>query len=143
MTWNDREARMLEAILAIEEADGDRVTTTELAETTGLSEPEAQRGLLALVEDGYLTYSVRIGGSANRGPLLVMMPRLRGKGRRAVGQWPADGFEALVAILETRIQDEPDVAKRSRLERLRDALVGVGREVVVDVIRDTIEHGGI
>lgn len=48
MTWATREAPILEAILAIEEADRDRVTTGELATTTGLSEPDAQRGLLTL-----------------------------------------------------------------------------------------------
>lgn len=140
MTWADREAKILEAILAVEEADRDRLMTDELATTTGLPEPEAQRGLLALIESGHVSITQKLGGG--RGPLIVIMPRLRERGRRAVGQWPKDGFDALVALLDERIRAEPAGDAKTRLERLRDALLGIGRDVVVDVLGAAIKNAG-
>lgn len=139
MGWAEREAKILEAILAIEEADRDRVMTDELATTTGLNEVEVRRGLEALIEDGFMS-AKHLGGS--RGPLVLIMPRLRGKGRRAVGQWPKDGFDALVAILDERIRAVPEGPEKNGLERFRDAILGMTRDVVIDVLGAAIKSAG-
>lgn len=140
-TWSQREQRVLEAVLAVEEADGDRLVTDRLAESAGLTEPEARHALLALIEDGYVSITQSVGGGGG-GPIVAIWPRLRGKGRRAVGQWPADAYDALLTVLQERIDAEPDPAERSKLERLLSAVAGMGRDVLVDVLGATIKHAG-
>jgi hypothetical protein len=67
------------------------------------------------------------------------MPRLRGKGRRAIEQWPVDGFAALIALLDQRIRDEKESEARSRYQRVRDAVTGMSREVAAELIADLIK----
>lgn len=138
-TWSRREQRVLEAIYEIEEADGDRISTEQLGEMTGLPEREAQRALVALIDDGYVRVIQRMGGFTG---FVATFPRLLGPGRRAVGQWPADSYEALLAILRERIEAETDPVERSKLEKLLTAVAGMGRDVLVDVLGAAIKHAG-
>jgi hypothetical protein len=140
MAWADREAKVLEAILAVEEADRDRLMTDELASTTGLDEADARRALLALIESGHVSVTQKLGG--NHGPAIMIMPRLREKGRRAVGQWPKDGYDALVAILEDRIRTTSDGDEKTRLSRFLEAVRGMSRDVLTDVIAAAIKSAG-
>ena len=139
MAWAEREAKVLEAILAIEEDDSDRVVSTDLAKTVGLSEAEVIRAMNALYEADYIAWSNRAGLGATK---TYIVPRLLERGRRAVGQWPKDGFDELVAVLDERIRAVPEGPEKSGLERFRDAVLGMGREVVVDVLGAAIKSAG-
>jgi hypothetical protein len=87
---------------------------------------------------GYIHAGRMLG--ANGGSFVLVAPRLEERGRRAIGQWPADGFDALVAALTQRIADEPEAEARSKLQRLLDAVLGAGRDIATDVIAAAIKH---
>ena len=60
----------------------------------------------------------------------LMSIRLTERGREAVRQWPPrDAYEAFADLLEDRIDAEGDPAERTRLEKARDSLGSVSREV--------------
>ena len=57
------------------------------------------------------------------------------RGRRAVGQWPReDQFDAFMAVVEQQIAEAPSEEERTRLEQVRDAALGVGRDVLSSVL---------
>jgi hypothetical protein len=61
--------------------------------------------------------------------------RLTERGFRAVGAWPsADPYDQLMKLLSERIdaEDQPEV--KGKLERFRESLQGIGRDVVVGVL---------
>ncbi|HEY8721483.1 hypothetical protein [Pengzhenrongella sp.] len=67
-----------------------------------------------------------------RGP--VVITHISAKARRELGLWPSAeaGADRLMAALDALIaQAKP--ADRSRLEKVRDGLVGAGRDMVVSV----------
>jgi hypothetical protein len=59
----------------------------------------------------------------------LIAPSLRERGRRALGRWPGDEpLRDLIAVIERLIaSSEPE--ERTRLERLRAALLGLGEKV--------------
>jgi hypothetical protein len=127
-----REIPLLEAIYALESAEASYVSIPDLVTTTGLSQRDVRLGFDALVNDDYIHTGNRMFASG--GWQVASFPRLTGKGRRAVGQWPDDGYSALVALLDSRIAGASTDEERSRLVRLRDALIGVGRDVGVSIV---------
>lgn len=134
-TWQTREIPILEAIAELErQTPRDSVTTPALARMAEISERDASLGFRALVEDGFLSYATLTTGGGTY--FHADQPMLRGKGRRAIGQWPPDGMNGLVRLLEERIASEPDEDKRSRLIKLRDALADLGQDVLRDVRTD-------
>lgn len=137
-TWTTRELPILEAVLKLEEADTKQVRSSDLARMAGLTDAEARRAWAALAEDGYVRSSQMLGGSFNQ--WVAVYPRLRGKGRRAVKQWPADGYDALLAALDERIA-AAEPAEQSKLVRFRDGLIGMGRDVAVDVLGALFKAG--
>jgi hypothetical protein len=61
-------------------------------------------------------------------PWFIAHAELAERGARAVGLWPAeDPYDALVALLEQRINEEPDEEHRLSLRKLGSALAGVGK----------------
>jgi hypothetical protein len=70
------------------------------------------------------------------GLFLYVNLRLREAGLRAVGQWPRDSYDALVRIIEARLSQEQDPDRRSRLRALLDSLIGIGRDVAVNVLSE-------
>jgi hypothetical protein len=131
-TWERRELPLL---LATARAEGTRADarTESLADATGLSAQDASLGLRALFDADYLTGD---NASSNDGPSFDLLDvRLLEKGRRAVGQWPADASAILFGILAERIVEATDPVEKSRLEQLRAAALGVSREVLVSVLR--------
>jgi hypothetical protein len=131
-TWTDRELPILEAIRSVEEAEGDRISSMDLAKMVGLPEAEVRVGVRALREAGYMAYGQLLGGEQRS--WVATFPGLREKGRRAVQQWPSDGLGSLVELIEQRIADATDPEERSKLERLRDGLLGVGQGVATSII---------
>jgi DNA-binding transcriptional ArsR family regulator len=130
-TWTRREVPILEAIAARSNASVGPQSADVVADT-GLSDLDVSLGLRALEDAGYVT-GVRMHKSQMK---IYANLRLQERGRRATGQWPADSIDSLVALLAARIASEPDAETRSRLERLRDAIAGMGRDVAVSVLSE-------
>ena len=68
--------------------------------------------------------------------------RLTERGFRAAGAWPsADPYDQLIKLLGERIdaEDQPEV--KSKLVRFREAVQGIGREVLVGVLTSFAKPG--
>ena len=130
-TWESRELPILLATAEAEETGGD-ASTQSLADATGLNVRDASLGLRVLFEADYLTgVDVTTQGGP---PLDLINVHLLEKGRRAVSQWPADASSILLEILAERIAATSDPVEKGRLEQLRDAALGVSRDVLVSVL---------
>lgn len=134
-TWQRRELAILEAVAAAEER-GDTVGSAELPVLATLSPQEVERGLSALLEGHYIS-GVSVAAEED---CYLLDVRLRERGRRATGQWPAEGAErVLLDVLQHRIDVTADPEERTRLERLYDAVKSVGvataRELTIAVIK--------
>ena len=130
MTWAARERPILESLFELEEEGENRVYSGLVAERTGLPEDQVMRGLVALREAGYYRGETLNGFTQT----VIIRPHLTEKGRREIGQWPADSYDALLAALTDRIAREEDATERTKLQRLLDAVTSIGRDVAVDVI---------
>ena len=135
-TWEPRELVLLDAIAKAEEEDGEPLHSlnSRLRDRTGLTDQDVQLGLRALHEAGYIAgteqrFSSRVYDLVNI--------RLLERGRRLVGQWPADDqYREFVAVIEQHIADAATDEDRSRLERIKDVALGVGREVLTSVLSE-------
>lgn len=71
---------------------------------------------------------------------------LEDRALQLVAGWPSGSGEALLdkllSVLDERIAAEPDEERRGRLVRLRDSLVGAGRDVVIGVLGNVVSPGG-
>ena len=130
-TWNEREVPILEAVYAIEE-QGNGAQSRGLAEITGLELGVAMRAVAALVESQHLAGS-DVPSMADRFPDYINL-RLLERGRRAIGQWPPGPGDAFLVALNRLIAAETDPDERSRLTRLRDAAVDVGKQVLAGAV---------
>lgn len=136
-TWLRREVPLLEALAELED-EGVIGDSSNIAERSGLPGPDVGYGLRALAE-AVPPFVVIDGGDqgsiATRVPYFVSV-RLGERGRREVGQWPAEGadFESFLELLAERIDDVPDEEEKGRLRRLLDAAQGVSRDVGVALL---------
>jgi len=133
-TWKNVELPLLRAVRAGEEAGAEMFTTHDAAEASGVDYELAKRTMRALVDDGFVTYDD--DGALADGPGFYLGLRLTGSGRRAVGQWPAEGaeiVEAFLARIEQAIEASDDDEERSRLARFLDASRAFARDVSVEV----------
>jgi hypothetical protein len=68
--------------------------------------------------------------------------RLQEKGLQVTAGWPSTSGEVamtrLLAIVEDRIAEAVDDEERSKWERLRDGVLGVGRDVMVGVMTTSV-----
>lgn len=137
-TWESRELPLLAAVARAEQT-GTPADTHSLANDTRLTTRDASMGLRALYDAEYLT---GIDATTMSGPSFDLLDvRLLERGRRAVGQWPADDLrQVLLAILEQRISSTADPEERSRLERFREGVIGVGTEVVTSLLSSFLRH---
>jgi len=130
-TWETRELPVLQAIRDQEDAGRRIYLSSQLGEALGLTAEETINTFRGLHEAGYITAAPK----ALQGPNYVN-PRLLERGRREIGQWPADNaYDDFLAILQVRILAAPE-DERDRLERLRDAVIGVGRDVATAVLTE-------
>jgi len=128
-TWSRRELPLLREAAGRLEAGETNLYVSALAEELAMDPNQAQLAVDALSDDGYLD-GVRV--EEIRGPVVVT--HISAKARRELGQWPSGevGADRLMAALDSLIaQAKPD--DRSRLEKIRDGLVGAGRDLVVSV----------
>lgn len=134
-TWEKRDLPLLESIARAEGQDNSRRPLNSLdpglREASGLDEREFQLGLQALYDAGYIAGNARDFG----GEFHLIGIRLLERGRRTVGQWPPeDQYDAFVAVLEQQIAAAGSDDERSRLERVREVALGVGRDVLTSVL---------
>jgi DNA-binding MarR family transcriptional regulator len=137
--WYRRDLRILERVALAEVAGAEEVTTWDLAAELGLDQHDVTLGLQALKEADFVHWNAmpRYG----RDMYKLLWPRLKERGRRTLRKWPVDGYDALLAILEERIEAEREPDERSKLMRLLTALRGMSRDVAVEVIAAMIMRG--
>lgn len=140
----DRELRLLEAIARAEEDHaGEPLHSLDsrLGDATGLPDDEVQLGLRALDEAAYIFGN---NPGINQRIFDLIDIRLLEKGRRTVGQWPPeDQYDAFVAVLDQQIASAPTEEERSRLERMRDVALGMGRDVLTSVLAAWAKQVGV
>ncbi len=76
-------------------------------------------------------------------PGLTFVTRLTPDGRREVGLWPSPDVAAdrLVAALQAAVDDAPEGPKKTKRQRVMDAVVGMGREFIVGVATNMASGG--
>jgi hypothetical protein len=116
------------------------VSIGELADATGLDPTAIAVELERLIADEFVDGEVKklmSGGDVR--PWRVVSPRLAERGARTVGAWPAeDPYEALLEIIDRKIDAAGDPAERSRWERMRDTIVGLGTDVGSNVVASAL-----
>jgi hypothetical protein len=138
-TWLNRDLVVLHAVAEKLEA-GDSVVSYELAEELGLTDQQTEAALVAL-EDDYLMlkWSGVFGGGRGTGVVTGMTSAAR----RATGLWPTPESmaDALVEEIGQALDRTKDEDTRTRLVRIRDAIAGAGRDLVVDVLGAALSRG--
>jgi DNA-binding PadR family transcriptional regulator len=67
--------------------------------------------------------------------------RLTGHGLRAIGAWPSENnYDALLEVLNSRIEAERDPETKSRLSRLLGVLQVVGRDVGTSLLTEYLKR---
>lgn len=132
-TWSNREQPILEAVAEVEADTSGPVHDLDLLEDlTGLDRPVLVAGVRALLEatPPYLS-ALYVGGFSGDDWLdFGLMER----GRRATGQWPPENAaEALLALLEARLDQVDDAEERTRLQRALEGLKGLGGRALEQV----------
>jgi LmbE family N-acetylglucosaminyl deacetylase len=140
-TWTTRELPVLKYVCAVLDIEETLSTRDIDASSIGISKDDLVRALRALDEE-YLVIKwyqphPLLGPpdiiSRNEGTIIA----ITGAARREVGMWPTAEriTERLLATLEEQIEssgDDPD--KRSKLIKIRDAILSAGRDLVVDIV---------
>ncbi len=133
-TWNERELKILEAIA--EAADrGANPGNQEIVRLTGLPKASVDLGLRRLFQATYVTGS-EVTNQGERFELVNI--ELLERALRELRIWPDVAADVLLAALEVRIEAEADPVAKSKLVALRDAAVGVGRDVLTSVVSQAL-----
>ena len=139
-TW-DTDLRVLRAVA---EAQQERIPyfgVREISEKADLSQEETIESLMALYEAAppYIDAQPLTG---NDRVLSINGIKLTERGRRTVGVWPSDNaYDALLDLLAERIQVEPDEEQKSKLQRFRETVQGMSRDVVVGLMTEAVKAG--
>jgi hypothetical protein len=103
------------------------------------NDPRTARALHDLAETGYFDVTT----SPAMGSITPAIFRLSEKALQIVAGWPSIGgesfFTRMLAELDERVAAASTTEERTRLERLRDGLVGVGRDVFTNVVSAAAE----
>jgi hypothetical protein len=112
-----------------------QVEILDMANQIGIDLDDVKLGLRGLADAGYIRFEEI---AANR---ILIEPALLERGRREIGQWPADAsYAAFIAALENQIA-EASGPERTRLDKLLDVAVDVGSTVISKVLRDVVAGG--
>lgn len=116
----------------------------QVAEDLGVRKDEIQTEIDRLVDALFIGGElVRKGGWQSGGGYVVwryQRPMLLEKGMRAVGRWPGNPYDTLLAVLDARIDDAPDAETKSKLKATRAAIVDLGTSVVGSVLAAYVRH---
>jgi hypothetical protein len=141
-TWESREIPVLSAVVELL-AEPDRVfggvSVAEVAQRTELPVDSVFASLQTLGDDYVQIRYVLAGGDLGR----QRVTGVTSEARRAVGQWPsADAvLKNLMANLAEAEQREQDPERKTKLRSVLDALAGVSRDVLTEVLRSAILAG--
>jgi DNA-binding MarR family transcriptional regulator len=127
-TWAARDLPVLNAAVTLLEGSY-MVTVSDIAERTGLEQPDVARALDAL-HPAHLDFrKTETGGDPTFWYVLKITP----EGRRAAGQWPtAEGLvERLVKALRDAASAEQDPHRQQQLSQAAELLAGDVRDVAV------------
>ena len=100
-----------------------------------LGDPHTDIVLANLLRDGYLEATME--ADQQEGPLFC---RLTGKGLQVVAGWPGAGVaaERLLTVLDAQIDEAGTDDARSRLIKLREAVTGVGTDIVAKIVSNVV-----
>jgi hypothetical protein len=130
--WATRDLPVLRRIAEVVEVDNaDEVRPEGVAADLGIPQDDALRAMIALHGSGYID-----GDRADSfGGKYIFATDLTERGRRAVGIWPSsDGVDALVEALQQAAAATDDPDEKGALRKAASAILGVGRDVMTDVI---------
>lgn len=144
MTVEQRWPRVEQPILdALAAGDGSSsMRGDEIERVTGLDHVEVMHALRSLKEDDYID-ALLVEADQEAYPIMASGVRLRPKGLRKAGLWPAsdDLGEAFLAALEKAINDEPEGEERTRLERVLGAAQAVGKVALSAAVAQAVGIG--
>jgi len=126
--WTTRDRPVLVEVVRRFEAEHQPVEFEEVAEALGISPDDVAKAARNLGRADLVEVSMSLGGTGDF--LDVSTDALR-----IAGLWPdaGDAFDRLIWALEERISEAPPEEK-GKLAKVRDAIVGVGRDVGVEVL---------
>ncbi len=128
--WFSRALRILNTIQELEDEELHDIGVAELAARTNLSAGMVHAELRRLLAEGYILGVLEGDMGGDPASELLMDFQLSAEGARAVGAYPSrDPYEALLAILERRIDEAPDEETRSRWRRALDGMKRLGGDV--------------
>lgn len=133
-TWFSRDLPVLRAIAEISERlHGDPVDGDEIVSATGLGQSQVAAAVRAL-EDSYLKGSTAWTSDWDAGTPIVR--GINSAARRELGMWPTPGAVAdrVLDEVEHRIETAGTPEERSRWVKVRDAVGGASRDLLVDVM---------
>lgn len=133
-TWYSEDLPVLEATVELidHHAGKQAITVGMVAERLG-TDAETVWASLRRLKGEYVQVTVLLTGG-NPNPYLIS--GVTPAARRAVGQWPSADVLAdrLVSALEAAAQKATDEVQRSKLKAVSDAMAGLGKEVLVQLI---------
>jgi hypothetical protein len=136
-TWYGRDLPVLAATVSLlsEPGHAPAVQVWQIAERVKWEPQDVFEALVALKDD-----YVVLQGAIRPGPGAVMVVGVTSEARRAVGQWPTpENISArLLAALQEAADRESDPAQKSRLRTAAEAVAGIGRGVLVEVVAKVI-----
>ncbi len=144
-TWYSRALPILEAVRDVEGTEEARALPIGgLAERVELDPSHVAVEVERLIEGGYLSEKlVKPMGGRDVRPWRISNARLAPAGARAVRLWPSsDPYEALLALLERRVAEAPDEDTRSKLRKVRDTIMGLGRDVGSNLMANVLVELG-
>lgn len=139
-TWETRDLRVLENIVNAYDETGSSPRPPSIATSIGLPEEEVQRALRALRHNEPPFFTKMTGAM---GGIILLIGEPTGHARRVVGAWPTPDALAdrIIAALNDAADNEPDEEKKGKLRRGAEAVAGVGKGVLTDVMAQVITKG--
>jgi hypothetical protein len=140
--WESRDLPVLKAIVELTDEGEDGLPSARIADRTGLDEDTVQRALWALAAEHPPFFTV-VDGSSLAGRYILEVNSPTGHARRTVGSWPSPETIAagLIAALQEAAEHETSDERKGRLRRAADALGGLGKDVLSEVIASVITKG--
>ncbi|MCT1986753.1 hypothetical protein M3C61_06935 [Dermacoccus abyssi] len=133
--WTERDFPLLMAVARRLDAGEHVVQVSALVDELELELPVALRSARTLLG----TYVTGRSVDSMSGPLDAIISDLTERGRRATGLWPSgESADALVEALRQAEEATDDPEEKGNLRRAAGAVMGVGRDVMTDVMASVI-----
>lgn len=135
--WTSRDFPVLLEAARLIEAGEPYVFEQPLAAATGLDRDQVIRAIVTLESGGYVEARMNRGDDRVSSATIV---DISPQGMREVGLWPSaeTGAERLLAALDALVEQAPNEAERSRWRKVREGIVGAGRDVLVSIAATVI-----